>query len=69
MQGVIDLWTGRTVLQASEGYAITPADVARFPLGNFAGSAVVATPQSISSPTYRISNFGANMGTLILIGD
>ena len=67
MQGVIDLWSDRTVLQASEGHTITPADVARFQLGNFIGSNV-ADPQAIS-PTHRISNSGANIGTLVFIGD
>jgi len=60
---VISSWSGKQIIQAASGYTLTPADIAKFPLGNFYSS---AAPQVIS-PNYLIGTSGADLGKLVAL--
>jgi uncharacterized protein (TIGR02145 family) len=57
----ISYWDGKQVLKATSG-SLTPADVAKFTLGNFYNTTIAS--QSIGLD-YKIANTGADIGKLV----
>jgi len=60
VNAVITKWAGKQIIQAVSGYALTPADIAKFTLGNFYKS---STP--ISSQAIGFSNYINASGVLV----
>jgi len=60
----INSWSGKQVIQAPNGYALTAADMANFTLGNFYAT-ILSIVQEIG-PAYALGTSAANMGRLIL---
>ena len=64
MNTAVSWWLDKQIIQAAAGYTLTPADIAKFPPGNFI-STVVGASQTIS-PDYMIGTALPNTGRLIL---
>jgi len=69
VNAVINLWNNKQIIQAASGYALTPADIAKFTLGNFYRSYEPITSQAIDFSNY-INESGVLVERLVYnIGD